>query len=433
MRRWDITAKDEMKKLLFILAFIFSALCILNSEAQNFDGTVTVQTKDGDRFSPNTTCKVEGSSNNNIAILKDSYVQSWNGKGKRCKMRAFILLTQPSLGTTTVIIEVYDEYKRKVGTEVSTIYKGAQSSGLIELEVNKSDDPCGYYTLSILSASCKEPRPMKAPLNKPTATSNTEYVDLGLPSGTIWKNTNEYEQDSINEILLKYELSMPTKEQWQELIDYCTWTWEGSGIKITASNGNSIYLPSPQHHPFTTSVTYYWSSSKSKDNRYFLFFDENGVEMRDGTLGSITGKLEFVRLVKPINSEPEFVDLGLLSGTKWKSQNEQGFLTYEEAYSKYGDQIPTREQWQELKDKCKWENLGVRFIVTGPNGKCIYINKEGVCGNNLSNKSYIGKVGEYCTRTHAGGNFYWEMYLYTQPSLEHLATPTKYLSVHLVK
>ncbi len=43
---------------------------------------------------------------------------------------------------------------------------------------------------------------------------------------------------------------MPTDEEWTELRTKCTWTWEtnynGSGINgrlVTATNGNSIFLP----------------------------------------------------------------------------------------------------------------------------------------------------------------------------------------------
>ena len=40
---------------------------------------------------------------------------------------------------------------------------------------------------------------------------------------------------------------MPTKAEWAELIEHCTWTWTSQnrveGRLVTASNGNSIFLP----------------------------------------------------------------------------------------------------------------------------------------------------------------------------------------------
>ena len=36
---------------------------------------------------------------------------------------------------------------------------------------------------------------------------------------------------------------MPTTKQIQELIDKCTWEFEGTGYRVTGPNGNSIFLP----------------------------------------------------------------------------------------------------------------------------------------------------------------------------------------------
>ena len=40
---------------------------------------------------------------------------------------------------------------------------------------------------------------------------------------------------------------MPTNEEWQELIDNCTWTWttlnDINGFEVKGSNGNAIFLP----------------------------------------------------------------------------------------------------------------------------------------------------------------------------------------------
>ena len=68
------------------------------------------------------------------------------------------------------------------------------------------------------------------------------YVDLGLPSGTYWKAINEgmYDWDTA---MNKFGDKMPSQGQWEELKEYCTWTWTGSGYKVTGSNGKSIVLP----------------------------------------------------------------------------------------------------------------------------------------------------------------------------------------------
>ena len=79
---------------------------------------------------------------------------------------------------------------------------------------------------------------------------NGEYVDLGLPSGTKWKLVNEENAaDSVynffthDEAVDQFGNKLPTKEQYEELITSCSWTWKDNGYKVTGPNGDSIFLP----------------------------------------------------------------------------------------------------------------------------------------------------------------------------------------------
>jgi len=76
-------------------------------------------------------------------------------------------------------------------------------------------------------------------------------------------------------------------------------------------------------------------------------------------------------------STSEYVDLGLPSGTIWKTSNEEGYYTYDEAVEKFSNQLPTKEQWEELKDKCKWEWKDNEYKVIGPNGNNIFLPAVG--------------------------------------------------------
>ena len=79
---------------------------------------------------------------------------------------------------------------------------------------------------------------------------------------------------------------MPTKTEFQELIDNCTWTWTTqngkNGYKVTGKNGQSIFLPAAGYHYGDTfygggEYVYYWSSSPCESNTedaYGLVFDE---------------------------------------------------------------------------------------------------------------------------------------------------------------
>ena len=132
-----------------------------------------------------------------------------------------------------------------------------------------------------------------------------EYVDLGLPSGTLWatcnvgafnpegqgnhyawgetsykgrysynRNDYKYMKDGDTFKVTKYCYEKlygyrrhtdyistleacddaatsnwgngwrtPTKYQWEELKDKCRWTWISGGYKVVGPNGNSIFLP----------------------------------------------------------------------------------------------------------------------------------------------------------------------------------------------
>jgi hypothetical protein len=70
---------------------------------------------------------------------------------------------------------------------------------------------------------------------------------------------------------------MPTKEQLQELLDNCEWTYgkmEGvDGWTVTGSNGNSIFLPAAgmkKDGTLTTDGGYYWSKTGSELSAYSL-------------------------------------------------------------------------------------------------------------------------------------------------------------------
>lgn len=114
------------------------------------------------------------------------------------------------------------------------------------------------------------------------------FVDLGLPSGTLWKDKNEsggfytYEQ-AMN----KFRKNLPTKEQLEELKNSCQWSWIGNGYKVIGPNGNSIVLPAAGYRYqgiFDETVLHvgtigsYWSSTPSSTYSWELsFFKEGGV------------------------------------------------------------------------------------------------------------------------------------------------------------
>lgn len=109
-----------------------------------------------------------------------------------------------------------------------------------------------------------------------------------------------------------------------------------------------------------------------------------------------------------------FIDLGLNSGTKWKSQNEHNtrysendLYTYDEAVNDFKNNLPTKEQWQELISTCTWKWTGKGYRVTGKNGNSIVLPAAGYvsCGGWIP--SEVGEEGAYWSSTPLGASAAW--------------------------
>ena len=118
-------------------------------------------------------------------------------------------------------------------------------------------------------------------------TETAGYVDLGLPSGTLWKTFNE----GGNDCYFTYHLAnsefsgkLPTMEQFFELCRACEWIRIGDGYKVVGPNGNYITFPAAGFRGCDGDVNgvgfsgYYWSSTPSdSDFAWNLYFDSSGV------------------------------------------------------------------------------------------------------------------------------------------------------------
>lgn len=101
---------------------------------------------------------------------------------------------------------------------------------------------------------------------------------------------------------------------------------------------------------------------------------------------------------RTLHDTKEWVDLGLRSGTLWKSANEEGFYTYEQAMGKFGNHLPTQKQLAELATECTWEWHDNGYVVTGPSGKYIFLPASGYCYCN-GDVYDVGTDGEYWSST----------------------------------
>ena len=162
-----------------------------------------------------------------------------------------------------------------------------------------------------------------------------EYVDLGLPSGTLWstQDLNEgsyfawgelYENDVFDEneyihkspldslvddktstLSLKYDAArhfrgggwrMPTKEECEELLDKCILSWcitqdKKHGCLLTGPNGNRIFIQANGNMQGDRlrgfrNICSYWSSSYSRNDRPMIFkifeYEDETMEINAG-------------------------------------------------------------------------------------------------------------------------------------------------------
>ena len=176
--------------------------------------------------------------------------------------------------------------------------------------------------------------------------SQNNYVDLGLPSGTLWAKTNigadsetdygDYygygKGDRTHQItngepyytgtenplaasvdtatqVLGEQWHMPTKEQFSELNRYTTSEWTTingvNGVKFTSQNGNYIFLPAGGD--FTGEQFFslgqmcsFWTSTPDGSNKAYYFFMTNVDSGIWSSERSDLGTDEIGRSIRPV-------------------------------------------------------------------------------------------------------------------------------------
>ena len=203
-------------------------------------------------------------------------------------------------------------------------------------------------------------------------------VDLGLTSGLLWSNLNfgalettqpgdlytasgvagalptlEDNEDIVNLTWGKpyaEKWRMPSSEEIQELVDECTWTWNGNGYTVKGPNNNTIFLPATRiwrnGNYEETGAGYYWSSDvvDGRDDAKYLMFSNGGEEIKP--ISSVVRNYGLA--IRPVYGDastgnykhPKAVDLGL--SVKWASFNLGAESEYEEG-GLYGWGDPTGE------------------------------------------------------------------------------------------
>lgn len=106
----------------------------------------------------------------------------------------------------------------------------------------------------------------------------TKFIDLALPSGTLWAAENNEKKKTYLDARGK---DIPTKEDFKELITNCSLKNTPKGVKFTGKNGKSIVLQregyaTPIYTVSRKEATEKEEVQESKERQYQQVDDGNG-------------------------------------------------------------------------------------------------------------------------------------------------------------
>ena len=137
---------------------------------------------------------------------------------------------------------------------------------------------------------CSKELPVDLRLNK------TEFIDLGLPSRTLW--ASDYEKDDNNILYMPFEMAVtrdiPTIEQWKELKKYARWDFQIDeehnsliNIRCIGPNGNCLLFAKTGKMEFAkkflSDMAFFWIKDEKVPNaavRMWLY-NQEGQESVD--------------------------------------------------------------------------------------------------------------------------------------------------------
>ena len=83
--------------------------------------------------------------------------------------------------------------------------------------------------------------------------------------------------------------------------------------------------------------------------------------------------------------------------------------SYDQAAHKFSNNLPSKEQFKELKSKCSWTWTGDGYNVTGPNGNSIFLPAAGYRNCNGTMGS-VGTGGDYWSSSPKGSDNTWNLF-----------------------
>ncbi len=239
------------------------------------------------------------------------------------KHETYIVTFNANGGTGTMEAQTFTEGEAQALTCNAFTYDGYTFSGWNTVQSGSGASYTDGQTITATAdltlyaqwaSNGTNPTPGQDPTPTPGQLNGHAYVDLGLPSGTLWATCNvgaetpeghgnyyawgetvEKEIYSIDTYTYSSTTlspnadaatanwgsgwRMPTKTDFEELIDNCTTIWTTKngvdGQVYTGNNGNSIFIPVTGQRRgsefYFPEIGWYWSSSYSGNDVAWYF------------------------------------------------------------------------------------------------------------------------------------------------------------------
>lgn len=262
-----------MKKLFFLLVVCFTALTMQGQRCAvlEFKAGVGISQADVDGisaifityFRPAGYTMVERTQIDKV-IEEQGFQRSAMTQEQMVRVGEILNVSKIVVGDINVVMGQYNVDARVINVETGTISDTEGST------FAKGSSYRSYMQNVAQKLAAKIAiRPGSEVQAKETSTIRG-YVDLGLPSGTLWKATNESGIYKYDDAIGSFGNNLPSNEQWQELIDYCTWTApEPHKYKISGPNGKFIFLSDIAPRDCDNNKTEYYVSGEG----YMCFLD----------------------------------------------------------------------------------------------------------------------------------------------------------------
>lgn len=247
-----------------------------------------------------STCYIEG-----VWDRKNNVLSSVSYRGLKCSNGSSVSLTKEESIFYSFTLKDVVLSNDKVFAK-SKIQMWLQEGGIwgknSEFNPNSSSDPVVEQKSAVimLVLDCSSSLGKQGLQQVQTAAKNfisTLYSSVGSSSSSEGSTSTIYVGDGNTP-------RMPTNDEFQELIENCTWKWTDKsgvkGYKVTGPNGKSIFLPVAGYR-YGSDVSnvyycgYYWSVTKyDSSSAYYLFFSVREQNMYDCN----RDREQSVRLVK---------------------------------------------------------------------------------------------------------------------------------------